>query len=152
MDEMLEVIAGLNRGGMFEYHGKFYDFEPVQMSPVPTEPVPVYIGGHSAPALRRAARHDGWFGAGPYTPEEVTPILVELRQAREQAGTLDRPYECIVGLTTEPDYDVYRRLEELGTTAIALVPAHYLGIENPTIDDRRRMMEDFATKFIQRMA
>ena len=53
MDEMLEVIAGLNRGGMFEYHGKFYDFEPVQMSPVPTEPVPVYIGGHSKPALRR---------------------------------------------------------------------------------------------------
>jgi probable F420-dependent oxidoreductase len=152
MDEMIDVIAGLNRGEMFEYHGKFYDFEPVQMSPVPSEPVPVYIGGHSAPALRRAARHDGWFGAGPYTPEEVTPILHELRKAREEAGTLDRPYECIVGLTTEPDYDVYRRLEDLGTTAIALVPAHYLGIENPTIDDRRRMMEDFATKFIQRMA
>jgi probable F420-dependent oxidoreductase len=152
MDEMLDVIAGLMAGGMFEYHGKFYDFEPIQMSPVPTAPVPVYIGGHSKPALRRAAKADGWFGAGPYTPEEVTPILVELQEARKQAGTLDRPYECIVGLTTEPDYDVYRRLEELGTTAIALVPAHYLGIENPTIDDRRRMMEDFASKFIQRMA
>jgi probable F420-dependent oxidoreductase len=151
MDEMLTVMGALMAGGMVEHHGEFYDFEPIQMSPVPTEPVPVYVGGHSAPALRRAARVDGWFGAGPYTEDEVVPILRELAEERRRAGTADAPYECIVGLTSAPDYDQYRRLEELGTTAIVIVPAHYLGIEDPTLEDRCRYMEDFSRSIIQRM-
>jgi probable F420-dependent oxidoreductase len=151
MDEMIEVIAKLLAGGMVSYEGRYYSFGPVQMSPAPTERVPVYIGGHSAPALRRAARNDGWFGAGPYAFDEVVPILAELDAARRAAGTENEPFDCVVGLTSAPDYDEYRRLEALGVTSMVIVPAYYLGIGDPTIDDRRRMMEEFATDIIQRM-
>ena len=48
----LRLVLG---GGRGEHHGKFFDFDRLQMSPAPVDPVPIYIGGHSAAALRRAA-------------------------------------------------------------------------------------------------
>ena len=54
VDEMIEVIKLLLDGGMVEFHGEFYDFDKLQMSPAPTQPVPFYVGGHTDVALRRA--------------------------------------------------------------------------------------------------
>ena len=64
MDEMIEVIKLVLGGGMVEFHGEFYDFDKLQMSPAPSEPVPFYVGGHTEVALKRAARiSDGWTSA-----------------------------------------------------------------------------------------
>ncbi len=64
VDEMIEVIKLLLAGGMVEFHGEFYDFDKLQMSPAPSEPVPFYVGGHTEVALKRAARvGDGWTSA-----------------------------------------------------------------------------------------
>jgi alkanesulfonate monooxygenase SsuD/methylene tetrahydromethanopterin reductase-like flavin-dependent oxidoreductase (luciferase family) len=90
MDEMIEVMRLLWRGGMVEHHGKFFDFPPMQMAPAPTRPVPVVIGEHSAAALRRAARNDGWFGADAYQPELLLPILDQLRELPGHAPIYDR--------------------------------------------------------------
>jgi len=61
--EMIEIIRGLLRGGMYEYHGRFYDFPRLQIAPVPRAAVPVYIGGLVEPVLKRAARiGDGYIG------------------------------------------------------------------------------------------
>lgn len=61
--EMIEIIRGLLQGGMYEYHGRFYDFPRLQIAPVPRKPVPVYIGGLVEPVLKRAARiADGYIG------------------------------------------------------------------------------------------
>ena len=149
MDEMLVVIEKLCSGAMVEHHGSHYDFSPVQMSPVPTERVPIVIGGHSAPALRRAARSDGWFGAGPYTADEAAHWLAALRTEREKAGTMDRPFDTIVGLTSKPDWGEFHRLEDLGATAFTIVPGFYTGNPDPSLDDRRRDMETFAEQFIK---
>jgi probable F420-dependent oxidoreductase len=149
MDEMLVVIEKLCSGTMVEHHGDFYDVPACQMSPAPTERVPVLIGGHSAPALRRAATADGWFSAGPYTEAEAATHLTALREARREAGTLDQPYECIVGLTSKPDRGEFERLEALGATAFTIVPSYYTGNPNPSLDDRRRDMEAFAEEFIK---
>src|SRR5256885_3659992 len=54
-DECIEIVRGLAGGGYFEYHGEFYDFPAIKMEPVPTEPIPVLIGGHGDAQLRRAA-------------------------------------------------------------------------------------------------
>lgn len=47
VDEMIEVLKLVLAGGMVEFHGEFYDFDRLQMSPTPTEPVPFYVGGHT---------------------------------------------------------------------------------------------------------
>ncbi|MGZ6801255.1 MAG: TIGR03619 family F420-dependent LLM class oxidoreductase, partial [Mycobacteriaceae bacterium] len=60
-DESIEVLKLVLGGGMVEFHGEFFDFNRLQVSPAPTEPVPIYVGGHADAALRRAARlGDGW--------------------------------------------------------------------------------------------
>lgn len=64
MDECIDIVRGLTAGGYFEYHGKFYDIPPIKISPVPTEPVPILVGGHSRPALRRP-RSAGTGGCTP---------------------------------------------------------------------------------------
>jgi len=67
LDDMIPALRELWRGGWVEYHGAHYDFGPLQMNPTPTAPIPIYGGGHSEPALRRAARLcDGWLAAGAY--------------------------------------------------------------------------------------
>ena len=63
VDEMIEVIKLVLDGGMVEFHGKFYDFDKLQMSPAPSKPVPFYVGGHTDVALQ--ARRQASATAGP---------------------------------------------------------------------------------------
>jgi len=46
---------------MVQFHGEFYGFEKLQMSPAPSKPVPFYVGGHTEVALKRAFE---WVTAG----------------------------------------------------------------------------------------
>ena len=65
MDEAMQIVKGLCAGGWFEHHGEIYDVEPIKISPVPTAPIPMLVGGHSRPAMRRAVTlGDGWMHAG----------------------------------------------------------------------------------------
>ena len=64
MDEAIDIVRGLSAGGYFEYHGEVFDLPPVKISPTPTAPLPILVGGHATPALRRAARSDGWMHGG----------------------------------------------------------------------------------------
>ena len=78
MDEELAIIRGLSAGGYFEYHGEVFDFPPVKIAPVPSEPIPILIGGHGDAALRRAARvGDGWLHGGG-DPADLPGLLARL--------------------------------------------------------------------------
>ena len=64
MDECIAILRGAMSGQYFEYHSDNYDFGRMKMNPVPAKPVPIIVGGHSRPALARAARlGDGWVSA-----------------------------------------------------------------------------------------
>lgn len=56
--------------------------------PVQSPRPPIWIGGSGAPAVRRAARWDGWLPQGPATPEAIDTI----RRLRDEADTTDRPF------------------------------------------------------------
>jgi probable F420-dependent oxidoreductase len=60
MDEMIDVLRRIWSGGWVEHHGDHYDFDPLEMSPAPVDPIPIYVGGFSPPAIRRAATRRGW--------------------------------------------------------------------------------------------
>ena len=92
MDESMEILKGLMAGGFFEYHGEIFDVPSIKMSPVPTEHVPLLVGGHGEPALRRAAvMGDGWLhGGGDLS--ELPGMITRLHQLREEHGTLDKPF------------------------------------------------------------
>lgn len=117
-EELIEVLRTLWRGGMVEHHGTDYDFDRLVISPVPTEPVPIYVGGTSSHALRRAARHgDGWIGMY-HTVEELEEICAGFRREREAAGVADRPFDVCCSPRVNPRPDVVERLEAAGVTTI----------------------------------
>jgi probable F420-dependent oxidoreductase len=165
LDELVEVLRTLWRGGMQEFHGTYYDFDPVQISPVPRDPVPIYGGGHSDAAMRRAAGLDGWIG-NAYEPEEAHAELDRLSRFRREVGTADRPgYEVMLALLGPPDADVYRRVEDAGVTSLICAPwmlapgavdagdawrskADYEG----SLEAKRRAIEGFADTVMAKMA
>src|SRR4051794_30665117 len=53
----------------------------MRMLPKPEKPIPIWIGGTSEPALKRALRLDGWHGSR-CTPEQAVPLVARLRGER----------------------------------------------------------------------
>lgn len=149
-DESIDVLRTVWGGGMVEHHGRFFDFPRLQMSPAPTRSVPIYVGGVSPAALRRTAvRGDGWLGNGS-DPEEATRILGEIARLRREAGRERLPFEAIVPLTTAPDPDVLRRLEDHGAHGTVSYPFLYTLGPTSTIAEKRRYLEGYAENVIRK--
>jgi probable F420-dependent oxidoreductase len=86
LEESVAILRGLAGGGYFEFHGKYFALPAVKIAPVPAEPIPVLIGGHSDAALRRAARlGDGWMHGGG-DPADLPGLLARLAGFRRQAA------------------------------------------------------------------
>ncbi|MDL9947238.1 TIGR03619 family F420-dependent LLM class oxidoreductase [Gordonia sp. ABSL11-1] len=118
MDECMDIIRGLTTGEYFEFHGEFYDIPKIKMTPAPTEPIPLLVGGHADPALRRAViRGDGWMhGGGP--AEELDELLDKIADIRKAEGKINDPFEIHVISTDAYTVDGCKRLEDKGITDV----------------------------------
>ena len=118
MDECMEIVRGLTAGGWYEFHGEFYDIPAIKICPVPSEPIPLLVGGHHDNALRRAVlRGDGWMhGGGP--GEELDALLDRLAVIRRAEGLADRPFEIHVISLDAYTPDGVKRLEDRGVTDV----------------------------------
>lgn len=122
VDEMIEVIKLVLGGGMVEYHGEFFDFDPLQVSPVPSEPVPFYIGGHTEAALRRAARvGDGWASA-MMTYDELRATIGKLDALRAEFDRGSEPFEIQAVCVDRFGRSGYQDLADAGVTDAIVVP------------------------------
>jgi probable F420-dependent oxidoreductase len=152
MDEQIDVMRGLLGGGYFEYHGDVFDVPSIKMSPTPTKPVPILIGGHHEAALRRAALvGDGWLHGGG-DPEDLPGLLARLTELRREYGTLDKDFEIHVISLDAYSADGVEKLEELGVTGV-IVGFRYpyeVGPDTETlqtkIDNLQRFSEDVIAK------
>ena len=116
MDEMIEIVRGLASGEYFGYEGKHYRLAPVKLCPVPKRPIPILVGGHAEPALRRAARlGDGWMHAGG-DGAQLARLLSRLRELRREYGREAEPFEIHVISLDGYTLDGVRRLEDAGVT------------------------------------
>lgn len=91
MDEALGIVRALLDGQTVTSSGEFFPIDQVKILPVPSQRVPIIVGGRSDAAARRvAAQGDGWLGlwvsAQRYTA--VTQRIEDL--AGEQGRSVDR--------------------------------------------------------------
>ncbi len=116
------MMRKLWTGEMVEHHGEFYDFEPIRMSPCPESPIPIWGGGTSEPALRRAATLlDGWISE-IQTREEIRTIAAKLRRWRADSPLSGQPFGICAAVQDAFTPDHYREMEELGVTELISVP------------------------------
>ncbi|MBO0680381.1 LLM class flavin-dependent oxidoreductase [Mycolicibacterium sp. S2-37] len=144
MDECIEIIRGLTTGEYFEFHGEFYDIPKTKMTPAPTKPVPILVGGHADAALRRAARCDGWMHGGG-DPQELDDLIAKLNRFREEQGSTG-PFEIHVISVDAFTVDGIKRLEDKGVTDVIVgfrIP-YITGPDTEPLEDKIRNLEWFA--------
>lgn len=149
-DEMIEVMRKLWSGAYVEHAGRFYQFGRTRMLPAPAAPVPVYGGGLSEPALRRAARLDGWI-SDLHTSAELGEIAATLRRYRSAIGRADAPFDMIAACIDAFDADSIRRLGEAGVTHYATAPWILYGGSWESLQDKRDGLRRFHDEVISKV-
>lgn len=147
-DEMIAALHLLWSGDVVEHHGEFYDFDPLSISPVPDDRIPVWIGGDSDAAVRRAARNDGWIG-NLYQPDEAFPAAERVVKAlRDEGREPGDGFELILSVYALDDLDLFRRLEDAGVTALVTAPWM---LADDSWDERSAAIARFGDDVIARM-
>lgn len=145
-DEMLELMRELWKPGWTEFDGRFYGTPRLEMQPTPP-PIPVYVGGLSDIALRRAARYDGWIGDLIKTDRAIE-AAGRLRELRVENGLPVQDFTILTPLTDAFTAVDYRRAEEAGITGILTMPwMFYAGPDAglaEKVDAMRRFRKDLA--------
>ena len=143
-DEMLELMKALWAPGWTEHSGEFYTAPRLEMEPTPP-PIPVYVGGLSDIALRRAARHDGWIG-DLITTDQALERIATLRRIRAENGSDMAGFEAITPLSDAFTPEHYARAEAGGVTGIITMPWMFYSGPAATlgqkIDGMRRFRSD----------
>lgn len=142
-DEMLALMKQLWAPGWTEFSGDFYTAPRMEMEPTPP-PIPVYVGGLSDIALRRAARHDGWIG-DLISTEQALERIAALRRLRSEKGLDMQGFEVITPLTDAFTPEHYARAEAGGITGIVTMPWMFYGGPDATLEQKIDGMRRFRT-------
>ena len=148
-DEMLEVMQKLWSGEMVEHHGEFYRFDRLKLTPpIPEKRIPVWVGGISNLALRRAARNDGWL-SDLQTTAEILECVETVQVHRKQLGRSES-FDVMASASDAGNVEGYRRLGDGGVNHILTMPwAFYHGLTDDLekkIDGMKRFGEDVIEK------
>ncbi|MFD9964348.1 TIGR03619 family F420-dependent LLM class oxidoreductase [Amycolatopsis sp. NPDC058986] len=152
VDEAIDVLRLILDGGMVEYHGEFFDFDKLRMSPTPPSRVPFYIGGHTDVALRRAARAgDGWSSA-MMKFDDLRDTIARLRELLAERGRAEEPFEYQAVCIDRFGLDGYREQASIGVTDVITMPWVFEGVGfdadiEPKLAAIRKFGEDIIAKF-----
>jgi probable F420-dependent oxidoreductase len=146
-DEAIDVLRKLWAGGWVEHRGEFYAFPRLEMSPAPAARIPIWVGGISEAALRRAARNDGWL-SDLQTSAEIAECISRVRHHRAELGRASEPLAVMASASDVRDPGGYRRLADAGVTHALVIP--WLSAEGaaPDVERKRDAIARFADAFV----
>jgi probable F420-dependent oxidoreductase len=104
MDEILSILPQAWAGEPIRHAGPLYDIPEVAVRPTPEQPIPIWIGGNAAAAIRRAARlTDGFFSNAPV--ERFAEQIAVATEARSAAGggPFDWAHYAILYVADDPE-------------------------------------------------
>lgn len=119
----LTAMRALWRGEAVS-EGRYWNLSEARISPVPAEPVEVWIGALAPAAIRRAARMgEGWLGAPSLTPVEAADAIGLYRQA---CAEFDRTPTAIA---LRRDIYIGATSEEAESVVASYIEAGYRGMQ-----------------------
>ncbi len=85
MDEGIAMMKAVWSEDPVSFEAKYIPavIDRMRIMPKPEKPIPIWIGGSSEPALKRALRLDGWHGSR-VSPEAAAPLVKRLRSERPE--------------------------------------------------------------------
>ena len=171
-DEWMAACRELWTAELPKFSGKYVNFDDVAFTPKPVQnPIPIWVGGESGPALRRTARYaQCWYPVGTNPQFRMNTVsrfkagLARLRGAAEKAGRDPseiavalrvltgpgtRPRRSIEGepeMFTGGDTDWVADIQELGRLGVSAVDVRLFGYGSDqsldaTIDNMRRFRD-----------
>lgn len=151
MDEMIAIMRDFWDDGMASCDGDHYRFGPAGQFPVPGRRIPVWVGGKSEAALRRAVANDGWLGMN-YPMDEIRQLLERLaaeeQRWQDRHGERAEPFRRFVIPLAEPGPAVYGQLEQWGVDGTV---ALCWPVEDPAyagLDEKLEAMRRFADAYL----
>jgi len=153
-DEQIDIVRGLTRGGYFSYDGEIYQLESVKICPVPTQPIPLLIGGHSKAALRRAARvGDGWMHAGSGGGEDLGELVAEVTKLRAEYGREGEPFEVHAISMDAYTPDGIKRMEDMGITdaIVGFRNSYSMEQDTQTLEQKLGALRGYADSVISKV-
>lgn len=85
LDEQVEVLRALWGERLIDFQGRFHRIERAGILPLPEMAIPIWFGGFTEVALRRAARTGDGFVFGS-TARRMLPMLARFRELLEREG------------------------------------------------------------------
>ena len=149
-DEMIEILRKLWSGEMVEHAGRDYAFPRLEMNPPPPQRIPIWVGGISEPALKRAARYDGWL-SDLQTSAEIAACIERVRAYRAEHGRTE-PFDVMASASDAFTIDGYRRLEDAGVTHVLTLPWVFSHGDTKDLEKKKDGMRRFADDVIARMS
>lgn len=148
-DEQIDILRGLETGEFFGYDGEMHQMPANKMSPVPSVPTPLLIGGHAEPALKRAARvGDGWMCAGA-DMEQLETYIKRINQLREEYGTADKPFKVFTTGQNAFTREGIEELENIGVTEVIIGFRNVYEMEpDKTLKEKIDLLNWYAGEFI----
>jgi probable F420-dependent oxidoreductase len=167
LDEGLEVLREIWTQPEASYQGEFYNFEHVAGYPQPVQKPhpPIWIGGHTPPVMRRAARlGDMWLPPLFHTtPASLAASFEHVREMAEQAGRagddVGLALRVLVDLREEPDLagaekrgavlGPAERVSETLASYIEVGVSHFIMLPQArTLDDVQRTIATIAEEVV----
>ena len=153
MDECMQIVRGLTSStDYFEFSGEFYDLPAIKICPVPSEPIPLLVGGHADAALRRAVTlGDGWMHGGGV--EDLDELLGKIADIRTAEGLTDKPFEIHVISLDAYTVDGIKRLEDKGVTDVIVgfrIP-YIVGPDTQPLKDKLDHLNRYADSVIAKV-
>ena len=147
--EYVEAMRSVWGNATSSYRGEFVQFEDVMSYPKPVRgaALPVWAGGHSEGALKRAAEYcNGWCGLN-MTVDETAQAIARLRQLLKENGREREDFEFLVSpvaTATPADLPRYR---DAGVDELFLTP-----LFGQTLDGSggfASLLEDMAQRWVE---
>ena len=159
LDETIDIMRKLWTGKSVDHEGEFFRFEGALASPAPPGHIPIWSGGASKAALRRAAANDGWLGV-PLMTEQLIETIKGFNAKRQELGKTNERFDICCSLIQPLTPEIEGQLEEIGAhhnmvlpwvvTPWGRAPWLHEGEDVASLDTKKLAMERFANKVIHR--
>ncbi|MEI6699090.1 MAG: TIGR03619 family F420-dependent LLM class oxidoreductase [Mycobacterium sp.] len=140
-DEMLELMKQLWQPGWTSFDGEFYRTPRLEMMPTPPR-IPIYAGGLSDFALRRAARNDGWIG-DLITLDQALASVDRVRELRAEKGLTMDGFRVLTPLMDAFTIEHFERATAGGIDSVVTMPWMFYSGPKATLADKIDGMRRF---------